>query len=169
MRTSQIVLLGIATSFTTAALAQPPQPEPQQPPTEKPTPVPEQAMGTCPEFLQGAKLSIENVPDGVSIRIVTQAGQTEQLRGLLRQLEPMFENKKVTTGKAAANQYPPLQIEVEDVSNGAEVKIHSKGQANITKVRNQVRQIQQIWQASACSTMQDKSDMKEPLDQPSGG
>jgi hypothetical protein len=140
---SFILLVGL----TTASVAQPSRHQQAEP-------------SDCPTFVQGAKLGVTDIDHGVRISIATdQAKNVPDLRMATRKVVQAIEQHEAHASnpdrKTAETQdndaaFPPMKIEVKDVTKGVVVTIRAQHDSDVSELREQARALDQMWQSSTC-------------------
>jgi len=137
---SLVALVG----FSTASFAQP-------------TAQPPDATDECPLFVQGSKLVVKDLPDGVKITITTSkpdsvAPLRTATRGVVDLIEQHESKSDVTPvmSEPGQPQFPPMAIDVQDTAHGVVVTIHAKNKTDVSDVRDSAHTLDQMWHTSRC-------------------
>ena len=135
----------------------------EQPGSAQPEPGPGQEVTTCPEVMQGVKVSAEAVKKGVALEFTTpRQERVKELRYQLRELgRSLEEESKAGPGVERAPQgaeeqptpeaaVPPLDIAVEDIDSGARVIVRAERSGDVQQLRELGEGFEQFWATTDC-------------------
>lgn len=108
----------------------------------------------CPTAFRGAKLTAAKSPGGVTLEFRNQNRDALGLmREQLREVADMVEQhgtQKQTASEDEEVEFPPVDIDVKDVSLGARVTVRASRLRDLTAVRELAFGFAEYWKTSAC-------------------
>jgi hypothetical protein len=106
-------------------------------------------MPDCPMKVQGAELSVTDLPDAVALTMTTKEGDVAELRRRAENMAKMHSEPSMMNG----GMMLPFTANYEEVPNGARLKLKPKDPAHLEEFRAQVRQYAERMKNGECSMM----------------
>jgi len=113
----------------------------------------------CPEAVRGADIVVQDVDGGVSLTFTTpKPKQVADLRKLVREAGTVVEHQtklaalhpELVDKSSAKTVIPAVDIDVKDVSTGAQAMVRAEDPKQLAEVRSHAHQLEQEWDKSAC-------------------
>jgi hypothetical protein len=108
----------------------------------------------CPEAFRGASISTADIRDGVTLTFTTEHARIAIMRDELRTVASMVEQKGTevqTTSYEEDVEFPPLDLEVFDVTGGARVSVRASRPRDIPELRVLAKSFEKFWATSKCN------------------
>jgi hypothetical protein len=106
-------------------------------------------MPDCPMKVQGAELSVTDLPDAVALTMTTKEGDVTELRRRAENMAKMHSEPSMMNG----GMMLPFTVKYEEVPNGARLTLAPKDPARLEEFRAQVRQHAERMKNGECSMM----------------
>jgi hypothetical protein len=107
-------------------------------------------MMDCPMKVQGAELSVADVPDGVALSLTTKEGDVSELRRRAEKMANMHNEPSMMNG----GMMVPFTAKYEEIPNGARLLLTPKDPAQLETLRAQARQHAERMKNGECTMMQ---------------
>lgn len=107
----------------------------------------------CPPAFRGASITAAEIHDGVTLTFTTAAPRIDQMRTELRAVAVILEQKGTEVQTASYDEdvaFPPVDLEVFDISGGARVSVRASRPRDIPELRELAKSFERFWAASKC-------------------
>jgi hypothetical protein len=109
----------------------------------------------CPIAFQGARVSALNTREGVALEFRTSnPTQLPMMRAQLREVAEMIEQRSTLTQTSSIDgevDFPPVDLGVRDIAEGARVTVHAARLRDIPALRELAFGFAEFWKRSPCS------------------
>lgn len=106
-------------------------------------------MPDCPMNLQGAELSVTDLPDAVALTFTTKEGDVAELRRRVENMAKMHSDSRMM----GMGMMLPFTAKYEEIPNGSRLTLTPKDPAQLETFRTEVRQRAERMKTGECSMM----------------
>jgi hypothetical protein len=108
----------------------------------------------CPEAFRGASITTATIHDGVTLTFTTEHARIATLRDVLRAVAMELQRRGTEVQTASYDEdvgFPPIELDVFDVSGGARVSVRASRPRDIPGLRELATSFAKYWATSECN------------------